>query len=109
MKRGAHLGANKNAGGSPYFFYAVSLFCFPAQSTSGGSRGNEPHLPRSLLYSRRVDGVIQPRSSIHLFLEGKCDTGRPHQYTSIRPDVIPPSTQRPIATLAHGLERVLFK
>ena len=48
-----------------------SLFiCFPAQSVLDGDRKNEPHLPSSLLYSRRVDGVIQPRASKDPFLEG---------------------------------------
>ncbi|KAI0250740.1 mitochondrial protein Pet127-domain-containing protein [Lactifluus subvellereus] len=76
MRHGTHVGANKNA----------------AQSVSDGDRENAPHLLSSLLYSRRVDGVIQPRSSIGPFLE----------------DAMPPSPQSPIATLAHGLERVLF-
>ncbi|KAI0304363.1 mitochondrial protein Pet127-domain-containing protein [Multifurca ochricompacta] len=61
-------------------------------SVSDGDRENAPHLPNSLLYERRVDGVIQPRGFVNTILE----------------DVIPPSPQSPVATLAHGLERVLF-
>ncbi|KAI0269903.1 mitochondrial protein Pet127-domain-containing protein [Gloeopeniophorella convolvens] len=56
------------------------------------SRENAPHLPSSLLYSRRVDGVLEPRANAGPSLE----------------DVTPPSPQGPVATLAHGLERVLF-
>ncbi|KAH9042070.1 mitochondrial protein Pet127-domain-containing protein [Lactarius pseudohatsudake] len=59
---------------------------------SDSGRENAPHLPSSLSYSRRVDGVIQPRGNVGSILQ----------------DVIPPSPQNPIATLAHGLERVLF-
>jgi hypothetical protein len=36
-----------------------------------GDGGNTPHFPSSLLYSRRVDGVIQPRASSDPFLEGE--------------------------------------
>jgi hypothetical protein len=46
------------------------FICFPEQSVSDGDRGNKPLLPSSLLYSRRVDGVIQPRASQSPFLEG---------------------------------------
>jgi hypothetical protein len=53
---------------------------------------NSPQLPNSLSYSRRVDGVIQPRGNLGSILQ----------------DAMPPSPQDPIATLAHGLERVLF-
>lgn|SRR6267142_1381157 len=46
------------------------FICFPAQPLSDKDRRNEPHLPSSLLYSRRVDGVIQPRASKDPFLKG---------------------------------------
>jgi hypothetical protein len=36
-----------------------------------GDGGNAPHFPSSLLYSRRVDGVIQPRASSDPFLKGE--------------------------------------
>ncbi|KAH9065355.1 mitochondrial protein Pet127-domain-containing protein [Lactarius vividus] len=62
------------------------------QPVSDSGRENVLHLPVSLSYSRRVDGVIQPRGNVGSILQ----------------DVIPPSPQNPIATLAHGLERVLF-
>ncbi|KAH8998517.1 mitochondrial protein Pet127-domain-containing protein [Lactarius akahatsu] len=62
------------------------------QPISGSDIENAPHLPSSLSYSRRVDGVIQPRGNVGSILQ----------------DVIPPSPQNSIATLAHGLERVLF-
>ncbi|KAI9443275.1 mitochondrial protein Pet127-domain-containing protein [Lactarius indigo] len=62
------------------------------QPDSNSGRDNAPHLPSSLSYSRRVDGVIQPRGNVGSILQ----------------DVTPPSPQSPIATLAHGLERVLF-
>jgi hypothetical protein len=71
MRHRTHVGANKNASGLPYSFYALFSSGFPAQSISDGDRENVPHLLSSLPYSRRVDGVIQPRSSIGPFLEGK--------------------------------------
>lgn len=67
----SHVGANKNASGLPYSFYALFSSGFLAQSISDGDGKNVPHLLSSLPYSRRVDGVIQPRSSIGPFLEGK--------------------------------------
>ncbi|KAI0050381.1 Pet127-domain-containing protein [Auriscalpium vulgare] len=53
-------------------------------------RETAPHLPRVLQYTRRVEGVLQP-------------LGRP-----VLEDLDPPTPQRPIAQLSHGLERVLF-
>ena len=44
---------------------------FLAQLISDRDLENKPRLPSSLHYSRRVDGVIQPRTSSGSFLEGK--------------------------------------
>jgi hypothetical protein len=87
------------------------FICFPAQSVSDGDRRNEPHLPSSLLYSRRVDGVLQPRVSKEPFLEGNVLLleAASMNLNLHCIDVVPPSPQNPIATLAHGLDRVLFK
>jgi hypothetical protein len=53
-------------------FFTLSLLTyFPAYSVSHGGGKNEPRLPSSLLYSRRIEGVIQPRTSKDPFLEGK--------------------------------------
>ena len=67
------LSGNKDIDGVlPYpFFCRLFFICFPAQSISDRDLGNEPRLPRSLHYSRRVDGVFQPRASSDPFLEGK--------------------------------------
>ncbi|KAF8500917.1 mitochondrial protein Pet127-domain-containing protein [Russula emetica] len=61
-----------------------------AQSSSSDDTGNTPHLPSSLQCS---NGVIHPRARGDPFLK----------------DILPPSPQSPVATLAHGLERVLFR
>ncbi|KAI0059535.1 Pet127-domain-containing protein [Artomyces pyxidatus] len=53
-------------------------------------KDDAPHLPRILRYIRRIEGVLQP-------------LGRP-----VLEDLKPPSPQRPIANLTHGLDRVLF-
>lgn len=44
---------------------------FPAQLISDRDLENKHRLPSSLHYSRRVDGVIQPRTSSGSLLEGK--------------------------------------
>ncbi|THH19214.1 hypothetical protein EW146_g1928 [Bondarzewia mesenterica] len=49
-----------------------------------------PHIPRTLLYTRRIEGIIQPLNR------------------SVLEDLDPPSPQQPIAKLGHGLDRILF-
>lgn len=60
-----------------------------ALSDLSEDRGNTPHLPSSC----SANGVIHPRAGGGPFLKA----------------VLPPSPQSRIATLAHGLDRVLFK
>ncbi|KAF5382603.1 hypothetical protein D9615_002963 [Tricholomella constricta] len=49
-----------------------------------------PHMTNLLVYSRRIEGLLEPSTNTAL------------------QDVKPLSAQNPIATLAHGLDRVLF-
>ncbi|KAF5389241.1 hypothetical protein D9757_003485 [Collybiopsis confluens] len=53
-------------------------------------RGSPPHLPFPTDYSRRVEGLLE-------------DTPK-----TVLQDLISPTNQHPIATLHHGLDRVLF-
>ncbi|KAG6866296.1 hypothetical protein C0991_006392 [Blastosporella zonata] len=72
----------------------------PASRTASDSRSSRldrppvaPHLPQpqaALQYSRRIEGLLEPTTRLTL------------------EDIPPPSKHNPIATLAHGLDRVLF-
>ncbi|RDB18053.1 hypothetical protein Hypma_000891 [Hypsizygus marmoreus] len=53
-------------------------------------RATPPHIPSLLIYSRRIEGLLEPATQVAL------------------EDLKPTSPHRPIAKLAHGLERVLF-
>lgn len=70
MERNAHPGASEDAGGSLPFPHCLFFIHFSVQSVPNDDRGNAPHLPDSLRYLRRVDGVIQPRTRDGPFLEG---------------------------------------
>ena len=50
------------------FLICLSSFGRPEQPVS--DKENAPHLPSSLSYTRRVDGVIQPRGKVHSILQG---------------------------------------
>ena len=52
------------------FLGCFSLFGRPEQPVSDSNRESAPHLPSSLSYMRRVDGVIQPRSKVSSILQG---------------------------------------
>ena len=56
-------------------YHALSIsslyICFSAQSVFSMDGSNALQFPSSLLYSRRVEGVIQPRASSGPLLEGK--------------------------------------
>jgi hypothetical protein len=52
------------------FISCLSSFGRPEQPVSDSDRDNEPRLPSSLSYSRRVDGVIQPRGNVGSILQG---------------------------------------
>lgn len=80
---------------------------FPAQPGPSDDRKNTSRLPSSLLCG--ADGVIHPRAGNDPFLEGGVLFVCYGLYSSTYLDVLPPSPQSPVATLAHGLERVLFR
>jgi hypothetical protein len=58
-------------------------------------------------YTRRIEGLIQPGT--HPILQGHCSSACWRVRLKLSPDLPPPSSHRPIAKLAHGLDRVLFK
>jgi hypothetical protein len=62
---------NDTTGGSPYFSnLCLSIGC-PEQPISDKDEENSLHLPNSLSYWRRVDGVIQPRVDLGSILQGR--------------------------------------
>lgn len=70
-----------------------------------------PRLP--LPHSRSCEGLLEPSKELFTL---KGESIHPSQYCHCRltgfptaSDVEPPSEHRPVATLAHGLDRVLFK
>ncbi|KIK93091.1 hypothetical protein PAXRUDRAFT_534427 [Paxillus rubicundulus Ve08.2h10] len=65
----------------------------PASPSSTFRRGRPPHYP--FPYVRRTEGYIPDDGSVE-----KC--------TSVLEDIESPSEHKPIAQLAHGLDRVLF-
>ncbi|EIW81437.1 Pet127-domain-containing protein [Coniophora puteana RWD-64-598 SS2] len=58
--------------------------------SSRSSRAAPPHVHHPLPYTRRIEGLLENDS------------------TPTLEDLPPPSDQKPIASLAHGLDRVLF-
>ncbi|KAJ3935095.1 MAG: mitochondrial protein Pet127-domain-containing protein [Lentinula lateritia] len=54
------------------------------------SRGTPPHISLPIAYSRRIEGLLEDTPKVVL------------------QDLSPPTKQNPVATLHHGLERVLF-
>ena len=106
-KRIAHPGASRNAGGLPIPFSHCPFFIYFPASIDG--RGNASHIHSPLLYPPCAGGIIQPRVSSVPFLKGKILFVATASVPQNCLDVLPPSPQSPIATLAHGLERVLFK
>ncbi|KZT23423.1 Pet127-domain-containing protein [Neolentinus lepideus HHB14362 ss-1] len=57
---------------------------------ASGSKDSPGHIPQPLTYLRRIEDILQPVEN------------------GVLKDLAPVSEQRPIARLAHGLERVLF-
>jgi hypothetical protein len=53
------------------FLSCVSSFGCTEQPISDRDGENSPQLPNSLSYSRRVDGVIQPRGNLGSILQGR--------------------------------------
>ena len=64
-----------------------------AEYAKGGARLEDGRPPLPLSYTRRVEGLIRPVDMARYKME----------------DLEAPSEQKPIARLAHGLDRVLFK
>ena len=64
-----------------------------AEYAKGGARLEDGRPPLPLSYTRRVEGLIRPVDMVRYKME----------------DLEAPSEQKPIARLAHGLDRVLFK
>ncbi|KAJ4491307.1 mitochondrial protein Pet127-domain-containing protein [Lentinula edodes] len=59
-------------------------------TSSSQSRGTPPHSSLPIAYSRRIEGLLEDTPKVVL------------------QDLSPPTKQNPVATLHHGLERVLF-
>lgn len=60
-------------------------------SPTSDSRGAPPHISFPIAYSRRIEGLLEDAPK------------------TVLQDLTPLTKQNPIATLSHGLERVLFK
>ncbi|KAG2336896.1 Pet127-domain-containing protein [Suillus weaverae] len=66
-------------------------------------RGQPPHIRHPLPYTRRVEGLFDDARDLNA-----PSSGGPSPINNILEDVDPPSEHKPIARLAHGLDRVLF-
>ncbi|KAG1837781.1 mitochondrial protein Pet127-domain-containing protein [Suillus subalutaceus] len=66
-------------------------------------RGQPPHIRHPLPYTRRVEGLFDDARD----LDAASSSG-PGSINNILEDIDPPSEHKPIARLAHGLDRVLF-
>ncbi|KAG1897421.1 mitochondrial protein Pet127-domain-containing protein [Suillus fuscotomentosus] len=66
-------------------------------------RGQPPHVRHPLPYTRRVEGLFDDVRD----LNAPSSSG-PSSTNNVLEDIDPPSEHKPIARLAHGLDRVLF-
>ncbi|KAG1787452.1 RNA processing-related protein, mitochondrial RNA degradation [Suillus plorans] len=74
----------------------------PSKIKSTG-RGQPPHVRHPLPYTRRVEGLFDDARD----LNAPSSSG-PSSINNVLEDIDPPSEHKPIARLAHGLDRVLF-
>ncbi|KAG1733018.1 mitochondrial protein Pet127-domain-containing protein [Suillus paluster] len=82
-------------------------FCGDVRESRNGSarRGQPPHMGRRhpLPYTRRVEGLFDDVQDLNA-----PSSSKPSSINNVLEDIDPPSEHKPIARLAHGLDRVLF-
>ncbi|KAG2038712.1 mitochondrial protein Pet127-domain-containing protein [Suillus americanus] len=66
-------------------------------------RGQPPHIRHPLPYTRRVEGLFDDARDLNA-----ASSSGSSSINNILEDIDPPSEHKPIARLAHGLDRVLF-
>ncbi|KAG0693199.1 mitochondrial protein Pet127-domain-containing protein [Suillus ampliporus] len=66
-------------------------------------RGEPPHIRHPLPYTRRVEGLFDDVRDLNA-----PSSSKPSFVNNVLEDIDPPSEHKPIARLAHGLDRVLF-
>ncbi|KAG1718268.1 mitochondrial protein Pet127-domain-containing protein [Suillus lakei] len=73
------------------------------ESGNGSTRrGRPPHIRHPLPYTRRVEGLFDDVRDLNV------PPSKQSPVNNILEDIDPPSEHKPIARLAHGLDRVLF-
>ncbi|KAG2127544.1 mitochondrial protein Pet127-domain-containing protein [Suillus bovinus] len=75
----------------------------PQNRVKSTRRGQPPHQRHPLPYTRRVEGLFDDARDVN-----DPSSSGPSSINNILEDIDPPSEHKPIARLAHGLDRVLF-